>query len=72
VSTGAPPGPLRHFLARLDEVCADGTPDMGQVGGCLMDLAADEEYFAPLIAQMPAGSPSVHWLVQPLLTDPAG
>jgi hypothetical protein len=38
---------------------------MGKVGRALVDLAADEEYFAPLIAQMPAEEPGVHWLVQP-------
>jgi hypothetical protein len=38
---------------------------MGQVGRALVELAADEEYFAPLIAKIPAGAPGVHWLVQP-------
>jgi predicted metal-dependent enzyme (double-stranded beta helix superfamily) len=57
--------PLRHFLAQLDEVGAGGAPDLDQVGRCLVELAADEEYFAPLIAGMPAGSPAVQWLVQP-------
>ena len=30
-----------------------------------MELAADQEFFAPLIAHMPAGSPEVNWLIQP-------
>jgi hypothetical protein len=38
---------------------------MDQVGRLLVELAADEEYFAPLIAAMPADSPAVHWLIQP-------
>jgi hypothetical protein len=38
---------------------------MGQVGFLLVELAADEEFFAPLIAAMPAASPALHWLVQP-------
>ena len=38
---------------------------MDQVGRLLVELATDEELFAPLIAAMPAGAPAVHWLVQP-------
>jgi hypothetical protein len=65
VSTGSLSSPLRHFLARLDDLGAGNAPDMGQVGRALVELAADEEYFAPLIAQIPAEAPGVHWLVQP-------
>ena len=65
VSTGTLPGPLRHFLAQLDDLGSGGAPDMGKVGAALVELAADQEFFAPLIAQMPAGAPGVHWLVQP-------
>jgi hypothetical protein len=65
MSTDASPSPLRHFLAQLDELQLSGVPDMSGVGRLLMELAADEEYFAPLIAEMPAGSPGVHWLAQP-------
>jgi len=65
VSTAALPGPLRSFLAQLDELCSGDPPDMGQVGAALVELAADQEFFAPLIAQIPAASPGVHWLVQP-------
>jgi hypothetical protein len=65
VSTDALPAPLRHFLARLDELVSDGPPDMSAVGGLLVDLAAEEDVFAPLIASMPAGDPAVHWLSKP-------
>ena len=65
MSTAALPGPLRHFLAQLDELRSGDPPDMGQVGAALVELAADQEFFAPLIEQIPAGSPGVHWLVQP-------
>jgi hypothetical protein len=65
MSTGAGPSPLRHFLAQLDELRLGGVPDMSGVGRLLVELAADEEYFAPLIAEMPAESPGVHWLAQP-------
>jgi hypothetical protein len=49
----------------VDELRSDDAPDMGQVGVALVELAADQEFFEPLIAQIPAGSPGVHWLVQP-------
>jgi hypothetical protein len=62
VSTAALAGPLRHFLAQLDGPRSGDPPDMGQVGAALVELAADQEFFTPLIAQIPAGSPGVHWL----------
>jgi predicted metal-dependent enzyme (double-stranded beta helix superfamily) len=65
VSTGFAPGPLRHFLAQLGELSSGHVIDMDKVGRALLELAADEEYFAPLIAQIPAQQPGVHWLVQP-------
>jgi hypothetical protein len=65
VTIGALPSPLRQFLAQLDALGPGGAPDMGKVGASLIELAADEDFFAPLIAQMPAGSPGVHWLIQP-------
>ena len=65
MSTGALPSPLRTFLARLDELRSAGAPDMGQVAQALVELAADQEYFDPLIAGIPAGSPGVRWLVRP-------
>jgi hypothetical protein len=48
---------LRHFLAQLDELSSGVVPDMDKVGRALMDLAADEEYFGPLIAPIPVGRP---------------
>jgi hypothetical protein len=65
VITDAFPGPVRHFLARLDELPPGQPPDMGMAGRALVELAADEEFFAPLIAQIPSDSPGVHWLVRP-------
>ncbi len=38
---------------------------MGQVGRLLVELAADEEFFSPLIAQIPSGSPGSQWLIRP-------
>ncbi len=48
------PGPLRHFLAQLDELRSVGVPDMDKVGRLLVDLAADEDYLGPLIAEIPS------------------
>ena len=31
----------------------------------MVELAADEEYFGPLIAEMPSESPGGKWLVKP-------
>lgn len=79
MSTDAAPGPLRHFLAQLDELRTSDILDMGQVGRLLVKLAAEEEYLGPLIAAMPAGSPGGTWLVKPdrgprlvLFTGPKG
>lgn len=55
MTIGAYPGPLRRFLVQLDELRHDDAPVMNQVGQLLVELAADEEYFAPLIAGIPAG-----------------
>jgi hypothetical protein len=65
VTVGAYPGPLHRFLVQLDELRHGDAPVMHQVGQLLVELAADEEYFAPLIGGIPAGSPGVHWLVSP-------
>jgi predicted metal-dependent enzyme (double-stranded beta helix superfamily) len=65
VSTGGWPGPVRHFLAQVDEVRSGDAADMQEVARLLVDLAADEEFFAPLIKQIPAESTGVHWLAQP-------
>ena len=58
-------GPLRHFLTRLDELRHGDIVDMDQVGRLLVELAADEEYLGPLIAEMPSESPGGRWLVKP-------
>ena len=55
------PGPLRHFADRLDEVRSAEIPDLDQMGRILVELAADREFFGPLIAQLPAGSPGNRW-----------
>jgi hypothetical protein len=47
VSTGAFPGPLRHFLAQLDELGSGDILDMDQVGRLLVELAAEEEFSVP-------------------------
>jgi len=65
MATGTLPGPLSHFMAQLDELRADRAPDMDAIGRLLADLAADEEFFGPLIAGMPPASMGVHWLVKP-------
>jgi predicted metal-dependent enzyme (double-stranded beta helix superfamily) len=65
MSTSAYPSPVRHFLAQLDELRPAGAPDMVEVGRLLVELAADEEFFDPLIAEMPPESPGVNWLAQP-------
>jgi hypothetical protein len=38
---------------------------MDQVGRVLVELAGDEEFFGPLIAQLPSGSPGSRWLIRP-------
>ena len=65
MSAGPYPDPLRRFLAQLDALRSGGVPAMDQVGRLLVGLAADEEYVAPLAAQMPAESPAVQWLARP-------
>ena len=61
--TGGLPGPLRRFADRFEEVRSAETFDMDQVGRVLVELAADEEFFGPLIEQLPAGSPGSRWLL---------
>ena len=65
MSAATPADRLRHFLAELDELRSGDLPDMGKIGQVLVDLAADEDYFAPLIAAMPTESPAVRWLAKP-------
>jgi hypothetical protein len=57
VSTSALASPLRRFLGQLDGLRSAGVPDMDEVGRLLAELAADEEFFGPLIAEIPAQSP---------------
>ena len=60
------PGPVRHFQTRLDELPSGQPSDMDMVGRALVELAADKEFFAPLIAQIPSSDPpGVRWLVRP-------
>lgn len=50
--------PPRSFLPS-GMSCAPATRRiLGQVAVALVELAADQEFFAPLIAQMPAASPT--------------
>jgi hypothetical protein len=49
VSTAPLPSPLRHFVAQLDEQRSADVPDLDKVGRLLVELAADEEFSAPLI-----------------------
>jgi len=64
-SSGGLPGPLRRFADRLAEAGSADAVDMNQVGRVLVELAADEEFFGPLIAQLPSGSPGSRWLIRP-------
>jgi predicted metal-dependent enzyme (double-stranded beta helix superfamily) len=52
-------------VSQLNEVCSAGDLDLDAVGGLLVDLAADDDFFGPLMADMPAKSQGVHWLVKP-------
>jgi len=63
--SGGLPGPLRHFADRLAEVRSAEIFDVAQAGRVLVELAADAEFFSPLIAQLPAGSPGSRWLIRP-------
>jgi hypothetical protein len=64
-STRALPGPLRHFAAQLGELRSQDILDLEQVGRLLVELAADEEFFAPLIDQIPVAAPGDRWLIKP-------
>ena len=65
MSTGALASPLRRFLEQMDGLHSAGVPDMAEVGRILAGLAADEEFFGPLIAEIPAQSPGGTWLIRP-------
>jgi len=57
--------PLGNFLSQLDELRGADVLDLDAVGRLLAGLAADDDFFAPLIAQMPTQSQGTHWLVKP-------
>jgi hypothetical protein len=38
---------------------------MDRVGRLLVELAADTEFFAPLIAEIPSAAPGDRWLIRP-------
>ena len=63
--TDALPGPLREFATGVDEARSADAPDMDAIGRLLVRLAADDEFFRPLIADMAPASMDVHWLLQP-------
>jgi predicted metal-dependent enzyme (double-stranded beta helix superfamily) len=65
VSTAPRPAPLRRFLEQLDGIRTADVPDLEEVGRLLAELAADEEFFAPMIAELPSGEPGDRWLVRP-------
>jgi predicted metal-dependent enzyme (double-stranded beta helix superfamily) len=65
VRTGELPSPLRSFLARLDDICSAGTLDYDRVGHLLVELAADEDYLGPLIADIPSEQTGGTWLIRP-------
>ncbi len=44
--------PVKELLARIDELTAGDAPDVSAIGRALAELATDEEYFAPLVAQL--------------------
>lgn len=44
--------PVRTFLARVDELSSGSSPDVPAIGRALADLATDEQYFAPMVAQL--------------------
>ena len=54
MSTGVFPGPLRQFLAQLEELRSGDILDMDQVGQLLVGLAADEEYLGCLLYTSPS------------------
>jgi predicted metal-dependent enzyme (double-stranded beta helix superfamily) len=65
MGTATLPSPLGHFVAQLDELRSAGVPDLDAVGRLLAELAADDDFFGPLIAEMPPRSQDVRWLVKP-------
>jgi len=64
-TAAALPQPLRRFTAQLAEIRPGDYPDMERVGRFLVELTADTEFFAPLIADMPAAAAGSRWLIRP-------
>jgi len=62
---GGLPEPLRRFSDQIGELASAEVTDMDRVGRVLVELAADEEFFDPLIAALPSGSPGSRWLIKP-------
>jgi predicted metal-dependent enzyme (double-stranded beta helix superfamily) len=65
MSRSALPSPLKLFLSQLDDVRSSVVLDMNEIGRLLVELASAEDYFAPIIAELPSQSLSEHWLVMP-------
>jgi hypothetical protein len=65
MSTAPWPGTLRRFLEQLDGLRTADPPDLEEVGRLLVDLAADQEFFDPLIAELPSAEPGDRWLIRP-------
>jgi len=70
VSTASLPSPLRRFHVQLNELrwnkqLSTGFLDMAEVGRFLVELAADEEFFEPLIGELPSAEPGDRWLIRP-------
>jgi hypothetical protein len=53
VSTAPWPGPLRRFVEQLAGLRSAGVPDLEEVGRLLVELTSDEDFFDPLIAELP-------------------
>jgi len=65
VSVGELPGPLRGFLTRLADTEPGDGSGLRSAGRLLVELAADEEFFSPLIAELPAAESAGTWLIRP-------
>ena len=65
MNTAPWPSPIRRFLEQLDGLRSADVPDMEEVGRLLVELASDEDFFDPLIAELPSAEPCDRWLVRP-------
>lgn len=63
--TGELPSPLRSFQAGLDDIHSTGVFDHDRIGRMLVDLAADEDYLGPLVADIPPEQTGGTWLIRP-------